>query len=75
MIKTQIQLPDKLYRELKRVAAQKEWSLAETMRRGAEYIVTVNPASPKRAAWRPPRPRKLGKFLAPASQWTAIAHE
>jgi hypothetical protein len=28
MIKTQIQLPDELYREAKRVARDREWSLA-----------------------------------------------
>lgn len=41
MIKTQIQLPDALYRELKRVAKEREMSLAEVLRRGAEYITQV----------------------------------
>jgi len=41
MIKTQIQLPDTLYRELKRVAKEREMSLAEVLRRGAEYITQV----------------------------------
>jgi hypothetical protein len=41
MIKTQIQLPETLYRELKRVAAEREMSLAEVLRRGAEYITQV----------------------------------
>ena len=30
MIKTQIQLPDELYRRVKAFAEQREWSLAET---------------------------------------------
>ena len=30
MVKTQIQIPDDLYRDLKRLAKRKEWSLAET---------------------------------------------
>ena len=46
MIKTQIQLPDRLYRELKRVAREREMSLAEVVRRGAEYITTVYPPLP-----------------------------
>lgn len=41
MIKTQIQLPDALYKELKRVASEREMSLAEVLRRGAEYITQV----------------------------------
>jgi hypothetical protein len=41
MIKTQIQLPDALYLELKRVAREREMSLAEVLRRGAEYITQV----------------------------------
>ena len=43
MVKTQIQLPDRLYREAKRVAAKRELSLAEVLRRGVEYIARVYP--------------------------------
>lgn len=43
MIKTQIQLPDCLYREVKRVAKEREMSLAEVLRRGVEYITRVYP--------------------------------
>ena len=43
MIKTQIQLPDCLYREAKRVAEEREMSLAEVFRRGVEYITRVYP--------------------------------
>lgn len=43
MIKTQVQIPDDLYRAAKRVARERELSLAEVMRRGLEYIVTVYP--------------------------------
>jgi len=41
MIKTQIQLPNELYEEVKRVAREREMSLAEVLRRGAEYITRV----------------------------------
>ncbi len=75
MIKTQIQLPDHLYHELKRVAAQKEWSFAETMRRAAEYIVLVHPPSSATGRkWSPPPPKKLGRFLAPEDEWTTLSH-
>ena len=43
MVKTQIQLPDRLYREAKRVAEERELSLAEVLRRGVEYITRVYP--------------------------------
>jgi hypothetical protein len=66
MIKTQIQLPDWLYRELKRIAGEKEWSFAETVRRGAEYIVSVNPPGRLPAAdWKLPAPVNLGLLADP----------
>jgi hypothetical protein len=61
MIRTQIQLPDALYREVKRVAAEREISLAELVRRGLETILSRFPAHPEsRAAWELPEPRPLG---------------
>ena len=66
MIKTQIQLPDDLYRALKRVAAEKEWSLAETLRRGAEQLLQQFPVPPPGApaldpkTWRPPSSTACG---------------
>jgi hypothetical protein len=38
MIKTQVQIPDDLYRKAKQVAKERELSFAEVMRRGLEYI-------------------------------------
>ncbi len=43
MIRTQIQLPDPLYREVQRVAQQQDWSIAEVMRRGAEAVARTYP--------------------------------
>lgn len=61
MIRTQIQLPDALYREVKRVAAEREMSLAELVRRGLETILSCFPAHPEsRAMWELPEPRPLG---------------
>jgi hypothetical protein len=55
MVKTQIQLPDGLYRDLKRLAAQKEWSLAETLRRAAEQFLARHASStPASSRWTPP---------------------
>jgi hypothetical protein len=44
MIRTQIQLPEILYKEVQRVAATQEWSIAEVIRRGAESVVRAYPA-------------------------------
>lgn len=43
MIRTQIQLPDPLYREVQRVAREQDWSIAEVMRRGAEAVARTYP--------------------------------
>ena len=46
MTKTQIQMPDYLYREAKRIAEQYEMSMAEVVRRGVERMI---PSYPDRA--------------------------
>ena len=43
MIKTQVQLPDELYKEARRIARERQMSLAEVMRRGIEYMSQVYP--------------------------------
>ncbi len=76
MIKTQVQIPDRLYREAKRVAAENEMSFAEVVRRGIEEIVQHFPSGRQAATeWRPPSPQDLGKMLAAEEDWTALSHE
>ena len=76
MIKTQVQIPDELFDRAKQVAAAKEWSFAEIVRRGLEYMTTVNPAPQSSGkAWHPPAPHHLGPFLAPPEKWTELSHE
>jgi|694.fasta_scaffold103148_1 hypothetical protein len=75
MIKTQIQLPDALYRQLKNLASDREWSLAETLRRSAEMFLATQPASGKRlGAWKLPAARHGGAFRSPETEWTELAH-
>jgi hypothetical protein len=76
MIKTQVQIPDELFDRAKRVAAAHEWSFAEIVRRGLEYMTNINP--PNRQAvqeWRLPAPANLGLPLVPEEEWTALSHE
>ena len=55
MIRTQIQLPDELYRRAKRFGAEREMSLAEMTRRGLELLLESYPApETTRAAWKLP---------------------
>ena len=56
MIRTQIQLPEPLYREVQRVAREQEWSIAEVLRRGAETVTRVYPAASRKISWRLPPP-------------------
>ncbi len=77
MVKTQIQLPDGLYADAKRVAREREISFAEVVRRGVEYVVCIYPplVADAQTAWRPPTPVRLGKFLAPPDEWRLLANE
>jgi hypothetical protein len=58
MIRTQIQLPDNLYREVQRVARDQEWSIAEVIRRGAESVIRAYPSLKQKAStgWKLPAP-------------------
>lgn len=68
MVKTQIQIPDHLHREAKRIAREREISFAEVVRRGLEAVVRAYPSLPQeRERWRPPAPRDLG--------WKGSDHE
>jgi len=76
MIKTQVQIPDDLFHRAKAVAADRECSFAEVVRRGLEYMAEVHP--PGRIPgkeWRVPEPHDLGPFLLPDDQWTEAAHK
>lgn len=75
MTKTQIQLPDDLYRQVKRFAAEREWSMAETFRRGVEQLLDVYPKKPTpRDEWSLPAPRNLGWRNVSASGMHQLAH-
>jgi hypothetical protein len=67
MTRTQIQLPDGVYRRARKVCAAREISFAEFSRRDLEYILSVYaPKAAARGDWRPPKPRRLG--------WKELSH-
>jgi hypothetical protein len=74
MVKTQIQIPDGLYKRLKRLADEQEWSFAETLRRGAELLLATRPVPIRRmrqgGAWnRRPTP---GSSRIPSPRTTGV---
>ena len=76
MVKTQVQIPDHLFREAKRLAEENEMSFAEVVRRGLEEIIRHHP--PGRApigVWKPPLAYDLGPALVPEEEWTALCPE
>ncbi len=68
MTRTQVQLPDELYRRAKRLAAAREVSLAELIRKGLEYILATHaPPEQSQTHWEPPKPGRMGwRGLTPA---------
>jgi predicted CopG family antitoxin len=74
MIKTQVQIPDELYNKAKMLAKQKEWSFAEVMRRGLEYMTATNLTLPTDVSWELPV-LKGGKTVSMADVDNAIANE
>lgn len=61
MVRTQVQLPDELYGDLKQLARAKEWSLAEAVRRGVELLLArYHSPGPKTAAWHAPVSATVG---------------
>ena len=74
-VRTQIQLPDELYRHAKRIAAQREISLAEVVRRGLEHMMRLYPERKDAAARSLPEPLRLGKHRAPPAEWRELANE
>jgi len=76
VIKTQAQLPDSLYEEVKCVARGREISLAEVMRRGLEHIVKAYlPILSQQREGTPPTPRSLGSFQAPPEDWRYLVND
>jgi predicted transcriptional regulator len=76
MKRTQIQLPDELYRRLKRLADQLETSFSDVVRQASQQYVQMHPEVDRsQARWSPPEPKDMGRILAPESEWRLLANE
>jgi len=61
---------------MKRICREREMSLAELIRRGAEYIKELYPPlTASKGKWRLPDPLDLGKPQAPPEEWRRLAYE
>jgi hypothetical protein len=67
MTKTQIQVPEELFDQIRAFAKHRQWSLAETFRRGAELLLQVyaEPDAAPPGTWKPPTSSLAG--------WTGLA--
>jgi hypothetical protein len=76
MVKTQVQFPDNLYDEAKRIAAENEMSFAEVVRRGLETMVRDYPAGRAAAKrWKLPAARRMGAPLIPEEEWDLASRD
>jgi hypothetical protein len=76
MVKTQIQIPDHLYREAKRIAHEYEMSFAEVVRRSLERTLPNYPRRDAGEAWAAPEPRDLAlRCHIEDDEWRLLANE
>lgn len=78
MRRTQVQLPEPLYQEVKKLAEVLDWSITEVLRRGAEHMVRSHRAGEGAAPgkrWALPAAMALGGFRAPVDRWRELANE
>ncbi len=76
MKRTQIQLPDKMYDQLKELARAEETTLAEVIRRAGAYLLQTQPMKTNSSlTWVPPIAEDLGEFISTEEDWRIYANE
>jgi hypothetical protein len=76
MVKTQVQIPDHLFKQAKQLAEESEMSFAHVVRLGLELVLKARPLGRKSAGgWQVPKGKAMGLPLIPENQWTEAAHE
>jgi hypothetical protein len=63
MTRTQIQLPEPLFHQIKSIASARDWSVAELIRRGMEAYVKTIPEAEIKKGWEMPVLRGSGGHL------------
>ena len=76
MVKTQIQIPDHLFREAKRVANEYEMSFAEVVRRSLERTLPNYPRRDAGEPWSAPKAMNLTlRCRIDDDEWRLLANE
>lgn len=76
MSKTQVQIPDELFRRAQQLAAQNNWSIDETIQRALESILARHGTRGRSTNnWQLPPAYHLGKPLIPEADWTTASHD
>jgi hypothetical protein len=69
MKRTQVQIPEPLYEDVKRIAERRDWSVSEVFRRAVEQYVSEIPEVAERGVWKVPEPREMGEPRIAPDQW------
>ncbi|MFW6312881.1 MAG: ribbon-helix-helix protein, CopG family [Spirochaetota bacterium] len=69
MKRTQVQIPDPLYEDIKRIAERRDWSVSEVFRRAVEEYVAEVPELREEGGWVLPQPREMGEPKVAADRW------
>lgn len=76
MVKTQIQIPDHLFKQAKQLAEESEMSFAHVVRLGLELVLKARPLGRKPAkGWQVPKGKAMGLPSISEDQWTEASHE
>ena len=75
MRRTQVQIPELLYEEVKRVAKLRDWSISEVFRRAVELLVTELPPVKKPLAWELPEAKSMGSEKISHQEWRDLIVE
>lgn len=69
MKRTQVQIPDPLYEEIRRIAERRDWSVSEVFRRAVEEYVAEIPEVREEGGWVLPQAREMGEPKVAPDRW------
>ena len=77
MKRMEVQLPDRLYRQVEGLAQKLHVSVPELLRNAAEQLVERQPKLHLKGNgdWQFPEGRNLGPFRVPAEDWRLLGNE
>jgi hypothetical protein len=72
MKRTQVQIPDPLYEDIRRIAERRDWSVSEVFRRAVEAYVAEIPEVGGGGSWGFPQPREMGEPTVAPGRWREL---